>query len=262
MSSLRIFARCILLCLLPCTTASAQVTYAHGALTASIAPGNVLRPDLPLEVRAEYGISRGTTRIGTVTETFRREGDRYTILSETVAAGALGWIIRDKLIVRSEGQITGSGLRPQQYTFSRDRSPKKNVQATFAWQAGQGNPSGVMTSQFDGKTAQQPVVGGTLDRLSILYQFMVAPPGSERVEAWMTNGKNVTRYTYERRGVETIQTPMGNYEALRIHRKDTEDGNEVELWLAQDRHFVPLRIRLTHKDGTQDVQSLLSLTLR
>lgn len=260
MPSLRIFALCALLFAI----APAQMAYANssGDPAARTVRDSVLRPGLPLEVQAEYGISRGNTRIGTVTETFRRDGDRYTILSETVAAGALGWIIRDKLVVRSEGSITGAGLQPQLYTFTRDKSPKKNIQATFAWQSGQGSQIGLMTSQHDGKTAQLPVAPGTLDRLSILYQFMIAPPGNERVEAWMTNGRNVTRYAYERRGVETIQTPMGTYQALRIHRKDTDDGNEVDLWLAQDRHFVPLRIRLTHKDGTQDVQSLLSLIVR
>lgn len=219
----------------------------------------LLRPDLPTEVRAEYGISRGSTRIGTVTETFRRDADRYSITSETVAAGALGWIVRDKLIVVSEGNIIGSGLRPAQYTFTRQKSPKKNVRATFAWTAG---ASGVMTSEHDGKTARLAVEPGTLDRLSILYQWMVAPPGRDRVEAWMTNGRNVTRYAYERRGTETLQTPMGPYEALHIHRKDADDGSEIDLWLAQDRHFVPLRIRLTHKDGTKDEQTLLSLAVR
>lgn len=214
------------------------------------------RAELPLEVRAEYGISRGSVRLGTVTEVFRREGDRYVITSETVASGALSWLVRDKLLVVSEGAITGTGLTPLVYSFTRERSPKKNVRATFSW------TQRLMNSQHDGKTSQVPIEPGTLDRLSILYQFMIAPPANERVEAWMTNGKNVTRYIYERRGTETIQTALGAYEALHIHRKDTEDGNDVDLWLAQDRHFVPLRIRLTHKDGTRDEQSLLSLSVR
>jgi Protein of unknown function (DUF3108) len=214
------------------------------------------RADLPQEVRAEYGISRGNIRLGTVTEVFRRDGDRYTITSETVASGALSWLVRDKLVVVSEGAITGAGLTPLHYSFTRERSPKKNVHATFSWN------QRVMTSQHDGKTSQIALEPGTLDRLAILYQFMIAPPGSERVEAWMTNGRSVTRYAYERLGREAIQTPMGTYEALHIHRKDAEEGSNVDLWLALDRHFVPLRIRLTHKDGTRDEQTLLSLSVR
>jgi hypothetical protein len=214
------------------------------------------RPELPQEVRAEYGVSRGPVRLGTVTDVFRRTGDRYSITSETVAAGVLSWLVRDKLVVVSEGAITGMGLRPLNYTFTRERTPNKNVRASFAWD------DRMMITQHDGKTWQVPIQPGMQDRLSILYQFMISPPGSDRVEAWMTNGKNVTRYTYERRGTSTLQTPMGPYEALHIHRKDAEEGSEVDLWLAQDRHFVPLRIRLTHKDGTRDEQSLLSLSVR
>lgn len=234
---------------------SMLLSVAHLALAAQ----GSIRAELPVEVRAEYGISRGTTRIGTVTEIFRREGDRYNITSQTVAAGALSWIVRDKLVVVSEGAITRAGLQPMSYAFLRERSPKKNVRATFAWPA---DTAGIMTSEFDGKTSRTPVEPGTLDRLSILYQFMVAPPNQDRVDAWMTNGRNVTRYSYERRGVESIQTPVGLYEALHIQRKDTEEGSTVDLWLAQDRHFVPVRIRLTHKDGTRDEQALLSLSVR
>lgn len=233
--------------------------FAGALLLACSASHAATRTDLPTEVRAEYSVSRGSTRLGTVTETFRREGDRYAITSETVAAGALGWIIRDKLVVVSEGTIGNMGLRPERYAFSREKAPKKNIKATFTWPVESG---GTMTSQFDGKTQQFSVEPGTQDRLSILYQFMISPPGRDRIEAWMTNGRSVTRYSYERRGTEMIQTPVGMYEALHIHRKDGEDGNEIDLWLAQDRHFVPLRIRLTHKDGTKDEQSLQSLSVR
>ena len=214
-----------------------------------------VRQLLPQSVRAEYGVSRGAFRVGTVTETFQRDGERYRITSETVAVPALSWLVRDKLLVISEGLITTAGLRPTAYAFSRDKSPNKNIRASFSW------TDGIMTSQHDGKTVRVPLEPGTQDRLSILYQFMVAPPERDRVDAWMTNGRNVTRYTYERRGTSQITTPAGTYQALQVHRKDSEDGSEVDLWLALDRHFVPLKIRLIHKDGTQDEQTLLSLAV-
>lgn len=214
-----------------------------------------VRESLPQTVRAEYSVSRGAFRVGTITETFQRDGERYRITSETVAVPALSWLVRDRLVVTSEGLITATGLRPDSYAFLRDKSPRKNIRASFSWH------DGVMTSEHDGKTAKVALEQGTQDRLSILYQFMVAPPGLDRVEAWMTNGRHVARYAYERRGTTKIATPNGTYEALHVHRKDAQDGSEVDLWLAQDRHFVPLRIRLTHKDGTQDEQSLLSLAV-
>ncbi len=241
---------------MPCVSAIALMRiFAVALLTASFGSAAAVRDSLPQTVRAEYSVSRGAFRVGTITETFQRDGERYRVTSETVAVPALSWLVRDKLIVTSEGLITTAGLRPNSYAFSRDKSPHKNIRASFSWK------EGIMTSEHDGKTARVPLEPGTQDRLSILYQFMVAPPGPDRVEAWMTNGRQVTRYTYERRGTTRITTPTGTYEALHVHRKDAEDGSEVDLWLAQDRHFVPLRIRLVHKDGTQDEQSLLSLAV-
>ncbi len=46
--------------------------------------------------------------------------------------------------------------------------------------------------------------------------------------------------------------PAGEFSALRlVKRRDGPDDRGAEIWLAADRHYLPVRIRVTEKDGTQ-----------
>lgn len=210
----------------------------------------------PQEVQAEYALARGSTRIGTVTESFIRSGESYKIRSETTAAGPLRWILRDRLVVQSEGRITAQGLQPSRYVFERDKAPNKNVYARFDWSARK------LTSEHDGKTETLALEPGTQDRLSIMYQFMALELSGKLPTAWMTNGKNVTRYEYSLSGSEELDTPSGRQPTVKVERVDHEDGSRIEVWLATALHRLPVKVRLTHKDGTRDEQSLTRLSIQ
>jgi Protein of unknown function (DUF3108) len=229
------------------------------ALTAAVlCTGQALAaaPAWPQSVEAEYSLSRGSTRIGTVTETFIREGESYRIRSETIAAGPLRWVLRDRLVVKSEGRITLQGLQPLRYAFERDKAPGKNVYARFDWSTRK------LTSEHDGKTEVLALEPGTQDRLSIMYQFMILDTSGRLPAAWMTNGKNVTRYEYSLTGSEELDTPSGRQATVRVERVDHEDGSRIEVWLATALNRLPVKVRLTHKDGTRDEQMLTRLSIQ
>lgn len=231
----------------------------HSAIAAAALTAATLAhaaPQWPQEVQAEYALARGSTRIGTVTETFVRNGESYRIRSETTAAGPLRWILRDRLVVTSEGRITPQGLQPSRYAFERDKAPNKNVYARFDWTTRK------LTSDHDGKTEILALQSGTQDRLSIMYQFMALDPTAKLPTAWMTNGKNVTRYEYSLAGAEDIETPAGRQPTVRVERLDHEDGSRIEVWLATALHRLPVKVRLTHRDGTRDEQSLTRLSIQ
>lgn len=209
----------------------------------------------PQEIRAEYSLSRGSTRIGTVNESFTRDGESYRIRSETIAAGALRWVLRDRLVVSSEGRITAQGLQPQRYAFERDKAPAKNIHARFDWAQRK------LTSEHDGRSETLVLQPGTQDRLSIMYQFMALDLSAKLPAAWMTNGKHVTRYEYSLAGSEEVESPAGRFATLRVVRADPEDGSRLEVWLAPSLKGLPVRVRLTRADGTRDEQQLIGLTL-
>jgi len=210
----------------------------------------------PTEVKSAYGVFRNGIRVGTVDETFTREGDRYRIVSETVAAGALSWVLRDKLIVSSEGLITGAGLQPLRYEFRREKDPKKTIRASFDWQAL------MMESAHDGKVERIPLRPGTQDRLSAMYQFMFATPRASQVGTWMTNGKNVEQYLYLKQGDPRVKTEAGEFNTMHYKRAIPLDEDQAEIWVARDRNYLPVRILFTRTSGARDEQALLALSVR
>lgn len=210
----------------------------------------------PTEVKSAYGVFRNGIRVGTVDETFTRAGDRYRIVSETVTAGALSWVLRDKLVVTSEGLVTSNGLQPLRYEFRREKDARKSIRARFDWQ------TLTMESAHDGKVETVALRPGTQDRLSAMYQFMFATPRASQVGTWMTNGKSVEQYLYLKQGDPRVKTEAGEFNTMHFKRASPPDEDQAEIWVASDRNYLPLRILFTRTSGARDEQTLLALSVR
>lgn len=211
----------------------------------------------PSRIDAEYAISTAGLVIGRVVEHFERDGSRYRIESVTRSEGFLKPLLDETVTLRSEGRVGARGLEPRLFEQRRARDPGRDVRATFDWEAGR------MRSEYRGETRTEPLPPGTQDRLSVLYQFMNMGPPADEVRLAMSNGRKVEHYAYRKVGEALLQTPAGELDTLHYERV-TESAREsrAELWLARDRHLVPVRILFEDARGLRLEQSLLSLTVR
>ncbi len=75
----------------------------------------------------------------------------------------------------------------------------------------------------------------------------------------MTDGRHLTRYRYLVAGKDYLATPMGNLETLKLAKERDQDGQGSEIWLAADHHWLPVRIRITGKDGTVIDQAVTAI---
>ena len=49
-----------------------------------------------------------------------------------------------------------------------------------------------------------------------------------------------------------MKTPAGEFDALKlVKQKDNPQDKATEIWLAADRHYLPVRILVVDKDGTR-----------
>jgi hypothetical protein len=207
----------------------------------------------PVDIKAAYKISRNGILIGQVSEHFKRDANSYTIVSETRSDGVLGLFFHDTLKITSEGRITPAGLQPLKYEFSRASDESKTILATFNWDLN------LLKSEHDGKTENITLEPGTQDRLSIMYQFMLSLPRANEVKAWMTNGKKIEQYVYLKQGDVALKTPAGDFDAVHYQRDAKPGEDKVQLWLAKDRFFLPVRILFEDRNGTLD-QILVTLS--
>lgn len=205
-------------------------------------------------VAATYSLTKQGQQIGTVTEIFKQDDGRYQLESVTAATGIYALFIKGKRRFVSTGEVVAHGLRPRHFEDRRDAEPSKTVRADFDWEKMR------LSSSFDGKTETAPLEPGAQDRLSMLYQFMFAPPEQGNIRLFMTTGKKLNPYLYKLAGEEKITTPAGQFQALHLVKQRAPDEDGTEIWLAKKRHYFPVRIVVEEHNGGKLEQNLTSLT--
>lgn len=207
----------------------------------------------PLQVNAAYTLTRKGQQIGTVGETFRRSDGRYQLESVTTATGIYALFAKGKIRLVSSGEASDKGLRPLHFEHHRGSDPAKLIQADFDWEKMS------LTFRFDSKTEAAPLQPGTQDRISLLYQFMFAPPAQKDIRLFMTTGKKLNPYHYKLVGTEKITTPAGQFQAIHLIKQRTADEDGTEIWLAKSRQYFPVRIVIEEREGGKLEQNLTSL---
>jgi hypothetical protein len=216
---------------------------------------------LPERLALSYSLLRGTLEIARVEESFERTGNRYHLLSEARPVGVAALLARGQGWRReSRGTVSADGLRPDLFTDQRGSNPI--LRARFDWKTG--------LIRFDRPLAAadaEPPAGdgealpaGTTDRLSFPYSLAQrAALPAEPWDATMTDGRRVSRYRFSVPGRETLRTPAGSFDTIRVSRARSKDDSGIDVWLAVDRGMIPVRILVTETDGSTFDQVLVQI---
>lgn len=227
---------------------------AFAALAAVSGAGYALPPT---SIAASYDVYQNGLPVAVVQETFEKDGAQYRIVSESNPAGLLALFVRTRIKIHSRGAVTPAGLRPEQFDYGRLDDASKNVSAAFDWQAQQ------LHLTFDGRNETIALPQDTQDRVSLMYQFMFLP--AEKLSDFafhMTNGRKIEPYRYHLAGTELIDTPLGKLNALRLVKQREPGDNAVEVWLAPDRRFFPVRLLILENDGSKFEQVITRLEFK
>ena len=210
-------------------------------------------PAIPATVKATYKVYKAAIWIGTIEERFTRDGSNYRIVSDTETAGPLRLFLRDQLTVTSEGTIGATGLRPDRYRFTRRDDQKKNITSLFEWDKHQ------IVSRHAGEDETFDLPAGTQDRISAMYQFMFSIPRTPEVSVWMTQGKKAEFYRYRKLGEPVLRVNNENVPTVYYARDAGEGEAKAHLWLATEKHYLPVKIRFEDASGAALEQVLVSL---
>ncbi|MBI1284671.1 MAG: DUF3108 domain-containing protein [Thiobacillus sp.] len=209
----------------------------------SAPPLNPLPSRLELRFQVRYGIAGGEQVLLWV-----NEGERYTLTSVAEATGLAGMFYRGKLVQISRGRITPHGLQPEEFWDQRgDKRSSGRFDAD----------SHMLTLEpHRGPPRHFSYTGEVQDVLSLFFQFaLTAPPPDKRQTYTVFNGKKLRDYTYEIRGEEALETALGKVNTLHLARLTEGDGR-FEVWLAIDRHYLPVRI-LRSEESKADVELVI-----
>ncbi len=196
------------------------------------------------KVVIDYDVRRslGSSPVGAAKTIYLLEQDNhYSIRNEVEAKGFASLFYWNKLVQISDGLITPEGLKPLNYHYQF--GSKIDNLAVFDWESKK-----IITSA-NGKTSEFEILEGSQDMLSFMYQFMFEPPLT-KMKIYITNGKNFKPYDYAFVGEEIIETEVENLLTIHIAKFNYNNEERIDLWLAKDYRYLPIKIRKTEKDGS------------
>ncbi len=169
------------------------------------------------------------------------DGSHYQLSWLTQASGFIALLLPD-LLQTSEGLLTKTGLQPANYLYKFGNKADKTRTANFDWQAKK------VVLQTSKETLTEDLPEGTQDLLSFMYQFMYVEP-LHKMEIHIATGKKLTTYDYSFEGEENINSTLGELKTIHITHSGNDDEERIELWLALNYQYVPVKIRKTEKNG-------------
>ena len=202
--------------------------------------------DLPSRIEIKYAVTTdiGEGEIDEVMEIKHIEGKAHNSINSKAQATGMYKLIEPNSIIRhSEGFITQKGLRPVR--AYEKRGQKKPSVAEFDWK------NHVITLHHQGHHAKEVMPDGTLDRLSMSYNFMFTSLPKHHVDCYIANGDTLqlSRYTITK---EMLDTPIGKMETVVLTRQEEKHSKlKRKLWLALNNHMLPVRIVSVEDNGRE-----------
>ena len=145
------------------------------------------------------------------------------------------------------GRIAQRGLMP--FDFQRQGDLAEQLMALN---------EGSTASSIEIRNGRMP--DGVLDRQSLLFQFMFSPPIDAGGQLMLTDGEKFGTYSYRIEGTEFVDVKaQGAVRTLRVVLSGSEYADIIELWLAPDFRYLPVKVRYTNSNG--DVIEQLATTI-
>ncbi|MDA7418910.1 DUF3108 domain-containing protein [Xenophilus arseniciresistens] len=145
----------------------------------------------------------------------------------------------------SVGALSAAGIEPRRFSDAR----RSEVATHFVRESGQ--------IVFSSTTTPAPLMPGAQDRLSVILQLAALmagdpdrhPPGSS-FSIQTAGARDAETWRFSVEGEEQLETPAGSYLTRRLVRLPRKDYDQkIELWLAPELGWLPVRIRQTQANG-------------
>ena len=195
----------------------------------------------PARVELEYDLLRNGRVVAEVVERLEHGNGTYQLTEVWRGKGMYALLGRAKRT--SEGNLRADGPQPREYID--ERSGRDTQRVSFDWTAN------TITRRYKGNTRTEPVPADTQDRLSFLLALSFRSQKAEPISFHVADGRGMSRHTYKPNGRERLATPAGEFDTVKLHRKNEGSGEVAEIWLAADRGYLPVRIVVVEKDGTR-----------
>lgn len=144
----------------------------------------------------------------------------------------------------SQFQVKNSTIQPLTYVYKRSvLGKKRNAEVHFDWSNLQ------VTNKVGDKPWQMGIKPGVQDKISyqLLLQQDVAA-GIKDVTYNVADGGHLKKYRFKTEGIEIINAPIGEYEAIRVVRvRDKESERQTFIWFAPELNYQIIKLHQVEK---------------
>ncbi len=225
----------------------------QAAPVAPPAPAAAVARRLPHKGQITYELFLGNDKfnVGQTFQTWTIDDDRYRLTSVSQTTGLASMFARQSLEYVSIGRLTDSGLKPEYFGTERLRSGKTEaVSARFDWKDG--------TVTYGEPQRSVDLAANAQDIISFMYQLGLLPMKPGQIEMPITNGWKYERYELVVGNEQTLQTPFGDVRAVPVKQVRRPGEESIELWLAPEYRWLPVRIRFFNREGEPAGEQLVN----
>lgn len=212
---------------------------------------------LPPQFDARYAVSSNGSAMGVMSRRFSTGADgHFSFRSELKATRGLLALLRVKVLEESIWQLRGEAeFRPLEYLYRQTGGRTREVSVSFDW------GSGIIRNRAKGRDWEMDIVPGVLDKL--LYQLVLMRDllaGKEEFDYVVADGGKIKTYHIVKVGEETVETPLGALQAVKLVHRKSGSPRMTTLWCARALQFLPIRLDHIEKDGQQTTAVIQSVS--
>ncbi|MBW3568321.1 MAG: DUF3108 domain-containing protein [Proteobacteria bacterium] len=206
------------------------------------------------EFSAEYDFERGRMKIGETRLQLENSQDHiYRYTSRAKATGFVRLFVKDVIKEESIFRFEDGKFWPVSYEYRQENSSKnRNEDIAYDW------TDGIAQVDYRGHRSNPELKPGTLDRF--LLQLAITAEARngnvDRIYRVLDNGR-VKEYQLQSHGLESVATPAGRFDALRVMRVDGDSDKHLRMWLAPSLDYLPVKI-----EQEKNNEETLRLTLK
>jgi hypothetical protein len=198
----------------------------------------------PTGFHAEYTISTRGLDIGHYQSELQNGPQGYHYQNHSEPTGILRLMTKQTVNESSEGVWHSGRPRPSRYRYDRNGGNKeRHAHLLFDWDKRR------VENTLGGDAWRMDIPEDTLDKFVVQLAVMNdLAQGKREMSYPIADGGKLKTYRFRVTGTETISTPAGRYETLKLERLHGKQKRATLLWCAPALDYLPVQVHQREDD--------------
>jgi len=205
------------------------------------------------DFKARYSLEKAGLEVISTTISLQRLPQRIEYRSQAEPVGIASWFFRDQrveelsVLARVEPRVV-----PLEYSYTHKGSDKnRNERYRYDWE------TRTADVYYRGEEKTLKIPPGTMDNFSLqLALIQDARRGDRVITHPVISRGELKTYTLTNLGEEIVQTPLGEFNAVKLQRrKNDEENTTYTTWYAPALNYLPVKVE--NRENGRVVLSLM-----